>query len=92
LTLLNLNVPNLPRAEVGETRWTVQGRKLYRDRVDKRSDPRGGTYYWLWGAFDAETIVEGTDLAAIRDNCVSITPITIDRTDRVTLESRWTLR
>jgi len=92
LTLLNVNVPNLPRSAVGETRWTVQGRKLYRDRVDRRSDPRGGTYYWLWGSFDPATIVEGTDLAAIRDNCVSITPVTIDRTDRTTLESRLAAR
>ncbi len=91
LTLLNLNVPNLPRDEVGEIRWTVQGRKLYRDRVDRRNDPRGGTYYWLWGSFDASTIVEGTDLAAIRDNCVSITPVTIDRTDRATLAQRGDL-
>lgn len=92
LTLLNLNVPNLPAQDVGETRWTVQGRKLYRDRVDRRSDPRGGTYYWLWGSFDETTIVEGTDLAAIRDGCVSITPISIDRTDRETLAARDALR
>jgi len=88
LTLLNVNVPNLPREEVKATRWTVQGRKPYRDRVDRRSDPRGGTYYWLWGAFDPANIVEGTDLAAVRDHCVSITPITIDRTDRATQASR----
>ncbi len=88
LTLLNVNVPNLPREDVGATRWTEQGRKLYRDRVDRRSDPRGGTYYWLWGSFDSATIAEGTDLAAIRDNCVSITPITIDRTDRAMLDER----
>ncbi len=88
LTLLNVNVPNLPRERIREVRWTRQGRKAYRDRVDRRSDPRGGTYYWLWGSFDPKTIEAGTDLEAIRDECISITPITIDRTDVATLEQR----
>jgi 5'-nucleotidase len=88
LTLLNINVPNVPLERVRETRWTRQDRKAYRDRVDRRSDPRGGTYYWLWGSFDASEIALGTDLAAIRDECVSITPITIDRTDNEMLTRR----
>jgi 5'-nucleotidase len=85
LTLLNVNVPNVPARELRGTRWVRQGRKPYRDRVDRRSDPRGGTYYWLWGSFDPANIVDGTDLAAVRDDCVSITPVTIDRTDHDTL-------
>ncbi len=88
LTLLNVNVPNVLRERVRGTRWTVQGRKPYKDRLDRRTDPRGGTYYWIWGSFDPATIVEGTDLAAIRDEYVSITPITIDRTDRGYLSER----
>ena len=85
LTLLNVNVPNVPACELRGTRWVRQGRKPYRDRVDRRTDPRGGTYYWLWGSFDSANIADGTDLAALRDNHVSITPVTIDRTDQETL-------
>ncbi len=81
LTLLNVNVPNVAEREVRGTRWVRQGRKPYRDRVDRRTDPRGGVYYWLWGSFDPANIVDGTDLAALRDSYVSITPVTIDRTD-----------
>jgi 5'-nucleotidase len=88
LTLLNVNVPNVPYNELRGIRWTHQGRKSYRDRVERRSDPRGGLYYWLWGSFDQSTIAEGTDLAALRDNFVSVTPISIDRTDEATLEQR----
>ncbi len=88
LTLLNVNVPNVPEREVRGIRWVRQGRKIYRDRVDKREDPRGGTYYWLWGAFDPSNIVEGTDLAAVRDGYASITPITLDRTDHDELGRR----
>jgi len=89
LTLLNVNVPNVEPRELRGLRYVRQGRKAYRDRVDRRSDPRGGTYYWLWGAFDGASVVDGTDLAALRDNYVSITPITIDRTDHDELGRRW---
>ena len=88
LVLLNVNVPNIPHERLRGTRWTVQGRKPYRDRLDRRSDPRGGTYYWVWGSFDPSQITEGTDLAAVRDDYVSITPISVDRTDHAALAER----
>jgi 5'-nucleotidase len=87
-TFLNVNVPNVVRDEIKGTRWTRQGRKAYRDRLDRRTDPRGGTYYWLWGSFDPSEIEEGTDLAAIRDGYVSITPVSVDRTDCELLAER----
>jgi 5'-nucleotidase len=86
--LLNVNVPNVVGDEIKGTRWTRQGRKAYRDRLDRRTDPRGGTYYWLWSSFDPSEIEEGTDLAAVRDGFVSITPLSVDRTDVRTLEER----
>ncbi len=88
LVLLNVNVPNVAREQLRGTRWTIQGRKPYRDRLDRRTDPRGGTYYWVGGSFDPSQIEEGTDLAAIRDGYVSITPISIDRTDDAALGQR----
>ncbi|MBD5633934.1 MAG: 5'/3'-nucleotidase SurE, partial [Candidatus Eremiobacteraeota bacterium] len=88
LTLLNINVPNVAAQELRGVRWVRQGRKAYRDRVDRREDPRGGTYYWLWGSFDPSSIVDGTDFAAIRDGYASITPITLDRTDHDELGRR----
>ena len=89
LTLLNVNVPNLAPGDVKGTRWVRQGRKSYRDRVERRTDPRGGMYFWLWGVFDPAEIVEGTDLAAVRDGYVSITPLSIDRTNHEELGRRW---
>lgn len=87
LDLLNVNVPNVPHEALRGVRWVRQGRKSYDDRIDRRSDPRGGTYYWIWGTFDRR-IEEGTDLAAIRDGYASITPVSIDRTDEALLETR----
>jgi 5'-nucleotidase len=85
-TLLNLNVPNVAPGTLAGTLWTRQARKRYTDRTVRRPDPRGETYVWIWGSFDPSTVEEGTDLAALRDLRASITPITIDRTDEVTLE------
>lgn len=85
-TLLNLNVPNLTTGELRGIVWTKQARKRYSNRTDRRVDPRGETYVWIWGTYNSATIQDGTDLAALRDGYASITPITIDRTDETTLE------
>jgi 5'-nucleotidase len=84
-TLLNLNVPNVEAALLRGVLLTSQSRKRYEDRTDRRTDPRGETYVWIWGSHKAETIDDGSDLAALRDGFASVTPITIDRTDDVTL-------
>ena len=85
-TLLNVNVPNLTKEQLRGVRWTRQARKRYTDRTDRRLDPRGEAYIWIWGTHDPSTIEDGTDLAALRDGYASVTPISIDRTDRATLE------
>lgn len=85
-TLLNLNVPNVPLASLRGVKLTKQARKRYTDRTDRRLDPRGETYVWIWGSHNAAEIEEGTDLAALRDGYASVTPITIDRTDEVIFE------
>jgi 5'-nucleotidase len=87
-TLVNLNVPNLPLAQIKGTRVTVQGRKRYENRLDRRTDPRGEAYYWIWGRFDPAQIGSGTDLEAIRDGYVSLMPLAFDRTDAALVE-QW---
>lgn len=87
-TLLNINVPNRPQEQIAGIRWTRQGQKIYTDRAERRTDPRGGIYYWVWGSFEAQELGEGTDLQALRDGFVSLTPISLDRTDERTLQKR----
>ncbi len=89
LALLNVNVPNLGANEMRGMRYVRQGRKAYRNRVDRRNDPSGGTYFWLFGASDDAAVVDGTDLAAVRDGYVSVTPVSIDRTDHDELGRRF---
>ncbi len=84
--LLNINVPNLNFDEIGEIEVTRQGRRIYRDELYKRQDPRGRNYYWIGGERPSGHIIEGTDVAAIADNKISITPLKLDLTSYTLLE------
>lgn len=79
-TLLNVNVPYLPREELKGFRITRQGLRVYRDQLVKREDPRGRPYYWIGG--DAPTGIpeEDTDVGVLREGYVSINPLTLDLT------------
>ncbi len=78
--LLNINIPYLTAEEIKGIRITRQGLRVYRDRLDKRMDPRGKPYYWIGGDSPTGTPEEGTDVGAIAAGYVSITPIQLDLT------------
>lgn len=79
-TVLNVNVPYLPDSEIKGYQITRQGLRVYRDRLDRRFDPRGRPYYWIGG--DAPTGIpeEGTDFGSLVNGYVSITPLQLDLT------------
>ncbi len=79
--LLNVNVPYLLAEEMMRGfRLTRQGLRVYHSRLDERIDPRGRPYYWIAG--DAPTGVpeRGTDIGALSEGFVSITPLHLDLT------------
>jgi 5'-nucleotidase len=78
--LLNVNIPYLPASEIKGTRVTRQGLRVYRDRLDRRVDPRGRAYYWIGGDAPTGTPEEGTDVGALAGGYVSITPLMLDLT------------
>jgi 5'-nucleotidase len=93
-TLLNVNVPNLPREQIAGIAVTRQGTKRYVSRLEKRTDPRGRTYYWLTGEPAPLPDEEGTDSWALARGQISVTPISLDLTDgelRRTVEA-WELQ
>jgi 5'-nucleotidase len=82
--LLNVNVPAIPAAEIAGVKTTRQGIRRYHELFEKRSDPRGKTYYWLSGEIleetDAPVIYPQdewvlTDVEAIAQNFISVTPL-----------------
>ena len=91
-TLLNVNVPNAPREEIREVRFTRQGKRVYGDLIVEKRDPRGRKYYWIGGDRIRSEDIPGSDLEAIEEGCVSITPIHLDLTNYAALRAlrKWT--
>ncbi|HUV93787.1 MAG TPA: 5'/3'-nucleotidase SurE [Anaerolineae bacterium] len=91
--LLNVNVPALPEQEIRGVRITRSGRRLYRDALVERTDPRGGVYYWIGGDPPVGVPEDGTDIGALAQGYVSVTPVLLDLTDyvRLTMLSDWRL-
>ncbi|MGI4791733.1 MAG: 5'/3'-nucleotidase SurE [Janthinobacterium lividum] len=81
-TILNINAPNLPQSELAGVAVTTQGRRQYVDRIEKRLDPVGRPYYWLGGSLaeEAAGAEAGSDVRAVADGKISITPIHLDLT------------
>jgi 5'-nucleotidase len=91
-TLLNVNVPNLPRQEIKGYRLTRQGKRRYAEKIEVRVDPRGRKYYWIGGddlGFDPD---EGTDCVAVHEGFISVTPLHVDLTNYRSLEELRDLR
>jgi len=80
-TFLNVNVPNLPGDEIRGVEITRQSSRRYVNRLEKRSDPRGRTYYWLTGSTQADERTDpGTDAWAAMEGRISLTPLRLDMT------------
>ncbi|MCJ7801915.1 MAG: 5'/3'-nucleotidase SurE [Candidatus Marinimicrobia bacterium] len=87
--LLNVNVPNISEEAIKGYRITKQGKLVFKDRFEKREDPRGKFYYWMKGEIINDTDSE-SDGYAIQNDYVSITPIHYQLTEESfikTLES-----
>jgi len=93
--LLNVNVPYLPQPRPLYPRVTRLGGAAYDNYLVTGKDPHGRNYYWISG--DPMTKVppeeRGTDIGAIAEGYVSITPIHLDMTEHSLLEElhEWEL-
>jgi 5'-nucleotidase len=80
--LININFPDLPADAVKGFKITAQGKRKLGDELLERIDPRGEPYVWIGGLRVDEAFQEGTDLHAVAEGYVSITPIHMDMTHR----------
>lgn len=80
LTFLNVNVPSIDFAEVRGHRVVGMGKRVYEDRVEVRFDPWQRPYYWQGGVVVMDQDQPGTDVEAVSQGYVAITPITLDWT------------
>lgn len=85
-SILNVNVPLLDAEDIAGVMITELGRKMFTDAYEKRVDPRGKVYYWLAGELITEADDALTDIAAVRNNKISITPVTYEMTKTETMD------
>ena len=79
-TILNINVPGLEKDDIAGIAITELGSRMFTDEYEKRVDPRGKVYYWMAGELITEPEETSTDISAVRNNKISITPITYEMT------------
>lgn len=81
--VMNVNFPARPPEEVTEVEVTRQGfRDTHIRTFDKRTDLRGRDYYWMGFSGQLSKPADGTDLKAVYEGKISITPLHIDLTHR----------
>ena len=78
---LNVNVPSVPPERIGGVRITKLGKRVYRDAIVEKTDPRGKRYFWIGGEAPTFLREEKTDFAAVEQGYISITPLQLDLTD-----------
>lgn len=90
-TILNVNIPNLPIEQVKGIKLTRLGYRTHSLPPVQTINPRGKIGYWISLVGDIVDGGEGTDFHAIENGYVSVTPLTIDRSCKLALESLNTL-
>jgi len=91
--ILNVNVPDLPIEQIAGVQITRLGKRIYRDVLEERYDPQNGSVCYIGGERPDGVMEEGTDVKAVADGYISVTPIHLDLTDHRLLESlaKWDL-
>ncbi|MCC6446094.1 MAG: 5'/3'-nucleotidase SurE [Armatimonadetes bacterium] len=80
-SLLNVNIPHRPQETIRGVAVTRLGERRYPSEISIREDPNGRTYYWLGGNVPEDVLDEGTDVKAIQDGLISVTPLKMDLTE-----------
>ena len=85
-SLINVNFPDVVAGSVKGMKATRQGRRKIGDDLAVGHDPRGEPYYWIGALRTNEDFAEGSDLHAVENGYISISPISLDFTDEATLK------
>jgi len=86
-TLLNVNVPPIPKRDLKGWRVTRMGKRHYSENIVERVDPRGVKYYWVGGDDLGFSNDDGTDCQTVHEGYISVTPLQVDLTDYKLLQN-----
>ena len=80
-TCLNVNIPPVPFAEIRGVRVARLGKRVFRDVIVEKTDPRGKSYYWIGGENPTWEPDEASDFHAVSNGYVAVTPLSFELTD-----------
>lgn len=80
-TLLNINIPNMPKEGIRGVKITRQGKRIYDNSIQETYDPRGQKHYWIGGGQPYWERGEDTDIEAVQADYISVTPVHLDLTN-----------
>src|SRR4051794_16150039 len=84
--LFNVNIPSLEKGPIKGVRIVKQGTAPYQEKFLRRTDPRGRTYFWSGPDAGHPEALPDTDVAALRDGYITVTPLHFNLTHAVMLE------
>ncbi len=86
-TVLNINIPDIPAADLSGVRFTTLGSRLRSESPVRTENPRGKAVFWIGKAGGPVENTPGTDFHAVANGFVSVTPIHADMTHREVLDA-----
>jgi 5'-nucleotidase len=90
--VVSINIPALlPEEEPAGVKIVRQCTRPFIDQYERRIDPRGREYFWNSSVFVLGDTEDDTDVAAIRDKYIAVTPLQFDLTNHA-MTNRWRQR
>ena len=77
-TFININVPNVPPDEIRGVKITTQGSRRYKGDIVRYEAPHIGVYYWRGGEVIDRTDDGKSDIWAVKNNFIAVTPLHVD--------------
>jgi len=84
-TLININIPSLEQGPVRGIRVVPQNVMPFVERFDRRVDPRGRVYFWTTPDFGCPDPHPDSDVSALAERSITVTPLQFDLTQRAVL-------
>ena len=85
-TLFNVNLPVLERGPIKGVKVLPQNVSPYTEKFDRRVNPRGRTYFWAGPDFDCPDPHPDTDVTALAEGYITVTPLQFDLTNHARME------
>lgn len=84
-SLFNVNIPSSDKGPPKGVRVLAQNVAPYLEAFDRRIDPRGRVYFWNSPDFECSAVGPNTDVGALAEGYITVTPLQFDLTDAVRL-------